>query len=595
MDESSTHLSEFLFGRLSTPQGRAEAVTARTTGRPCLLPLDPLDPTPGQPITVRVVAGVGLAVERMVLTWTADGSTPSSPQDESTGGNRVELTAGEPRWETISWGYVTEWAATLPGQAERTLVRFRIAARTRGGRWVDATGRSATSVVESTPVQTVHVDDDRVPTWLREAVVYHVFLDRFAPDPGAAFPARRDLGQVHGGTIRGLRSKLDDIADLGVTALWLSPLHPCPSYHGYDPTDLGAVEPRLGTLDDWHDLAKAARDRGLRLILDFVANHVSDRHPAFVAATKDRQGPYRDWFYFDEWPHRYRCFFAVRHMPILNTSHPAVRAHLIEQAALWLDRGAAGFRLDHAHGPGPGFWAEFRGALRARHPDCALIGEITDPPDELRTYSGRMDGCLDFVLAEALRGFFAADRLPAERLAALLERHFAYFGDRLCMPSFLDNHDMNRFLWVARGDRRRLRLAALCQFTLPDPPVVYYGTEVGLSQNAAVGRLEEARLPMPWDDRRDLALRGYYQALIRLRRSRPAGWPPPQVLLADTSRRLLAYRAGGSVVVLNNGDQAVTLDPRPFGAERVVFATDLGVGGAGGGLHLPPRTGVVLA
>jgi glycosidase len=125
-----------------------------------------------------------------------------------------------------------------------------------------------------------------------------------------------------------------------------------------------------------------------------------------------------------------------------------------------------------------------------------------------------MDGCLDFGLLEALRAFFALGTLSVSEFDKYLQQHFAYFDSSLVLPSFLDNHDMNRFLWRVDGDKRRLRLAALCQFTLPGPPIIYYGTEVGLSQLEPVGRLEEARLPMSWGNEQDASLLAFYQDLI---------------------------------------------------------------------------------
>ncbi len=109
----------------------------------------------------------------------------------------------------------------------------------------------------------------------------------------------------------------------------------------------------------------------------------------------------------------------------------------------------------------------------------------------VRSYAGRLDGCLDFALCELLRETFARGELPLSAFARGLTRHYAYFQDRLVLPSFLDNHDMNRFLVAAEGDVRRLKVAAMVQFLLPGPPIIYYGTEVGLSQNRPLGRLEE--------------------------------------------------------------------------------------------------------
>ena len=293
---------------------------------------------------------------------------------------------------------------------------------------------------------------------------------------------------------------MDYLHDLGINCLWLTPIFASPSHHGYDPTDYCAIEPRLGSEADFRALVDAAHQRGMRILLDFVANHVSRQHPAFVAAQQDPRSPYRDWFFFREYPDRYESFYDVPDQPIVNTDHPAVREYLIGAAQHWLHMGCDGFRLDHAQGATHAFWSAFRAASREVKSDAATFGEITETPAVMRSFAGRMDGALDFHLLELLRGFFAYSSITASQFDRALHDHYAYFGSALALPSFLDNHDMNRFLWSVGGDTRRLKLAALCQFTLPHPPVVYYGTEVGLSQRQAVGRLEEARLPMPGEE-----------------------------------------------------------------------------------------------
>jgi glycosidase len=321
---------------------------------------------------------------------------------------------------------------------------------------------------------------------------------------------------------------------------------------------LDDVEPRLGTLHDWRDLVDAAHARGLRLILDFVANHVSDQHPAFVAARADRSSPFVPWFRFRQWPDVYQGFFDLPSMPVLETNNADVRAHLIDQAKLWLSRGCDGFRLDHAHGPGPGFWSEFRAAIKTEYPDAILLGEVTEPPAEQRVYAGRMDGLLDFTLAEVFRQTFRAPPGLPDGLGVFLNKHLAYFGDELLLASFLDSHDMNRFLWLVGNDARKLRLAALCQFTLPVPPIVYYGTEVGLSQRAPTSRLEHARLPMPLETERDLKLVEFYRALIALRRAGGAVWRQGPTFEFDARpSELIAYRSGPYRVVLNPSEDTV--------------------------------------
>jgi cyclomaltodextrinase len=179
-----------------------------------------------------------------------------------------------------------------------------------------------------------------------------------------------------------------------------------------------------------------------------------------------------------------------------------------------------------------------------------------------------MDGALDFMLLEAMRKTFAFDKWNAKQFAEFLDRHEAYFPVTFTRPSFLDNHDMNRFLWVARGDIRKLKLAALCQFTLAGTPVIYYGTEVGLSQNNDVmqnGRAihEEARLPMLWGEHQDRDLFAFYKELIILRKSHPALRHGTRVTL-HADEKIFAYRRSNGeeslVTILNISNEETSLE-----------------------------------
>jgi glycosidase len=203
-----------------------------------------------------------------------------------------------------------------------------------------------------------------------------------------------------------------------------------------------------------------------------------------------------------------------------------------------------------------------------------------------------MDGALDFYLLDLLRGFFAFQAITASQFDRALRQHDAYFADDLVLPSFLDNHDMNRFLWIVAGDTRRLKLAALCQFTLPQPPIVYYGTEVGLSQRQAVGRLEEARLPMVWGDQQDQALLIFYRDLMALRRQTSKVWSQPrETVLIDDARGLYAYRCGAYTVYLNNSAAPARIAGQ---SGKLVFVTDAATALDSIELHLPPCGGAVV-
>ncbi|HMN29451.1 MAG TPA: alpha-amylase family glycosyl hydrolase, partial [Caldilineaceae bacterium] len=176
-----------------------------------------------------------------------------------------------------------------------------------------------------------HVDRLAPPAWARDAVIYHIFVDRFASggNQGAGEGMRRlpagwlepaELNDFAGGNLPGVIERLDYIAELGVSAIWLSPVFRTPSYHGYDTTDFYTVDPRFGTNEELRMLVQAAHARGLRVILDFVANHTSTAFAPFVAAQLDPTSPQRAWFHFDQrYRHGYRAFFDVATMPQLDT------------------------------------------------------------------------------------------------------------------------------------------------------------------------------------------------------------------------------------------------------------------------------------
>lgn len=580
-EQPPTDLPEFIFGALSTEEGRLRQVRLERAGLVHPVRRLVLAPEAGETIWIPVRVGPEVAVAAMELryrTIPAGGADEADlPREEV-----VPMTRTRLDWDTMSWGVLEDWGAPIPGQPAGTTVVYSIHATSLTGDplgcpHLDPLRLSGLEGVKAPEPLTYALVVGRrpIPEWIREAVVYQVFVDRFAPDPGTSFQASEDLSDCFGGTLRGLLHRLDHLQALGVTCLWLTPIFPSPSHHGYDPIDPGAVEPRLGTLADWDALVRGARARGMRLLLDYVVNHVSNAHPRFLAAQADRADPSAAWFRFREHPDVYDCFFDVPSQPELQTDHPEVRAYFLAHACFWLERGCDGFRLDYAANVSHAFWSLFREGTRRCQAESVTLGEITQPPDVMRSYIGRLDGCLDFRLLELLRAFFAQRRLTASAFAHAVEQHLACFGADLVLPSFLDNHDMNRFLWLLGGDQRRLRLAALCQFTLPQPPILYYGTEVGLSQRAGVGRLEEARLPMLWEGEQDLELLAFFQALIGFRKAHPClRLEPRQIWLLEDGVGLLGVRCGAVALLFNNGEgsAAVTL-PREWGPVKPALLT----------------------
>jgi cyclomaltodextrinase / maltogenic alpha-amylase / neopullulanase len=523
--------------------------------------MQPLRPAPGDAITVALETSSSEPVCAARCVYTTDDADAASDPDHGRA-HVVDLTEVAVEWDGTLWQYVRRWEGVIPPQPAGTMLRYRIGARgMESGSWRWALGRSASE--HPSPDHAIWIDDDTPPEWAKTALLYQVFVDRFSPSPGRRWKRPKALDGFYGGTIKGVTSRLEHIASLGCDVVWLSPVFASPTHHGYDATDLYTVEPRLGTNDDLKELIDAAHARGMRILLDLVPNHWSNEHPTFQHAQQHADSPYRDWYLWRDWPDGYETFWTVKAMPKLNLArHSPAREHLLEAAEHWLREGIDGYRVDHAQGPPPDLYADLRRRCRAVKPDCWLFGEVVEGADYQRGFAANLDGNLDFLLCWGLRRAFASGEWSVGELAGLLDVHDAYFPPGFTRPSCLDNHDMERFLYHAGGDVRALKAAALLLYTLPGPPVVYYGTEAGLSQRSP-GGFEPSREPMPWSAKQDRDLLGYFQALGEARRNH--GWHDATRRLAalDAGAGTLAYfldtEAGTTLLAVNAGDGVRTL------------------------------------
>ena len=390
------------------------------------------------------------------------------------------------------------------------------------------------------------------PAWVRDAICYHVMVDRFARTGEGSLPPPGDSTALYGGTLDGIREHVEHIESLGCNVLWLSPVHKSPSHHGYDHEDFLEVEPRYGGDEALVRLVKAAHSRSMRVLLDFVPNHTGRGHHLFRDAI-EKDGDAAAYYRFWQWPHYYRSFSDVISLPELDTGNRTVQDHLVRVAQHWLTAyGVDGIRCDHVTGVDPAFWVELRRGLHKVRPDALILGEATGTTDWLARYTGRLDAIFDFDLAYYARQALARGRMDAAAFAGWLDDHDHAFPG-LGLATLLDNHDMNRFLWMANGNAERLKLAATLLMTLPGMPVIYYGTEVGLSQRHD-GEIEnaEARLPMLWGAEQNQELLDHFQRLGRMRRGSQA------------------LRGGKRVTVL--ADKEVFAFERVAGDERVVVA-----------------------
>jgi alpha-glucosidase len=446
-----------------------------------------------------------------------------------------------------------------------------------------------------------------------------------------------------GGDLAGLRARLDHLQGLGVGGLLLTPIFLAGQYHRYDTWDYHQVDPRLGTNQDLAALGRTLHERGLRLVLDGVFNHVGaghrwfNRHGVFDApgAWQDRHAPTADHFRFRRHPDRYECWLGVEELVKLDYRSQRLREAIYAGAdsvvRRWLrpPYDADGWRLDVANMLGrcgevqlnAEVLRELRAAVKATRPDAYLLGEnFFDATAQLQ--GDQLDAAQDYqgFHVPVVRWLTGAEPLPprglrarpplapaaagAEQLAAslLAVRARVPFAIAQAQLHQLSSHDTPRILTVLADHPGRLRVAVALLLLWPGVPCLYYGDEVGLRG----GRDPENRGGMVWDpDRWDHDLLAWHRALIALRRDDPVlGEGGVTVLHARGDVLVFARILGpdARLVALNRADRArrVTVDASPLGwrtGEVVDRLTDGGATAADGRLvlRLPPHGVRLLA
>ncbi len=362
-------------------------------------------------------------------------------------------------------------------------------------------------------------------SWWNNTVFYEVFVRSFA-DSSAGPLANDGIGDF-----QGLIEKLDYLNDgnpattddLGVTGIWLMPIMPSPSYHGYDISDYTAVNKDYGTKEDFERLVGEVHRRGIKIIIDLPLNHTSSEHPWFVEARDNHESERRDWYLWSEekpsyigpwgqgvWhpsPSGYYYGIFWSGMPDLNYENPQVSAEMENVARFWLeDIGVDGFRLDAArHMIEEGsiqentaatheWWKSFRNVYKASNPEALAVGEIWSKSSDVAAYlqGDEFDLAFDFDQAAAIVG--GVQFGDARRIQKALTTSYSLFGSSLS-ATFLTNHDINRVMSELRMDATKAKMAAAVLMTAPGVPFIYYGEEIGMTGEKPD---EMIRTPMQW-------------------------------------------------------------------------------------------------
>ena len=429
-------------------------------------------------------------------------------------------------------------------------------------------------------------------SWWSDAVFYEIFVRSFYDTDGNGI-----------GDFNGITQKLDYIQSLGVNAIWLMPIHPSPSYHGYDVTNYYNVNHEYGSLDDFKNLLDEAHKRDIRIIIDLILNHTSSQHPWFKNANGGPNSPYRDYYVWSEtsggskWHEGNQGFYYgyfCGGMPDLNYTNPAVTADMLKVTDFWLNEvGVDGFRVDAAkhliedgdklentpatHEWYKGFYTEYK----KQSPQAYAIGEVFGAGSSvIKSYTGnQLDQIFNFEMASGFvnsaKGGANSGITSAYKFADQDMPDFNY-------ATFLTNHDQTRAMSVFSGDVNKAKLASFLMLTSPGTPFIYFGEEIGMSGQKPD---EDLRVPMQWSNSENAgfttgtpwrapnadyttvnvtaqsddpnSLLRHYQTLIQLRREHPA-------------------LQNGSAVLVETGSPAVFALLRVSGDEQVLILVNLG-------------------
>ena len=467
---------------------------------------------PGDPVTLRVQTIHGYD---SVTAYVLDGPGPYGPKMLRDEGTAVpfERDGGA-------------WSALLFGSRNGMIQHYIIEAIKRSGMSDYADGNHS---IDTATVFAHRVTDRNPPSWTNDAVIYQIFVDRFANVDGTVLQPEDPMGWG-GGDLDGVTKHLDWIQHLGANCIWITPVFTCHSYHGYDSLDYHSVDPRFGGEGAFRRLIDEVHRRDMKILMDIVPNHVSSNHEWFRSALAG--GPERDWFDIDG-NGTYQSFFSAQSMPKLMLDHPDARQAMINVAEYWITEfGIDGYRIDHALGPSESFFAAMSERINEMAPEAWLFGEVTSMPSFNRRYGGLLDGVTDFAFAYGLREYLAGT-ITVEGLASLEREAIAtHPADEFSWVRFFDNHDMERGLTRWNDDPATLEQAIGALMALPGVPTIFYGTEQALtsSMRESTGGLEVGRIPMTFDARNpmyEVVRDAIAQRLARpVDQSEPVWWKP---------------------------------------------------------------------
>ncbi|MDE1243528.1 glycoside hydrolase family 13 protein [Vibrio aestuarianus] len=424
----------------------------------------------------------------------------------------------------------------------------------------------------------------KTPYWIKSTVWYQVFPERFAngrpeispkgAEPWGSVPTSHNF---MGGDLWGVIEHLDYLQELGINGLYLCPIFTANTNHKYDTVDYFNVDPHFGGNEAFRTLIQKAHERGMKVMLDAVFNHIGDQHPFWLDVVNNgEKSPYADWFWINQfpvypetdksewdcWNFNYETFGNVLEMPKLNTEHLPCRQYLLEVARYWVEEfDIDGWRLDVANEVDHQFWREFRNVVKQVKPDCYILGEIWhEGMPWLR--GDQYDSLMNYPMTQAITDYFALDAHNKQQFMETVTSAYLAYPRNVneAMFNLLESHDTTRLISLCGKDLRRAKLAYLFMFTQVGAPCIYYGGEVAMEGQKGMG-LEDNRRCMNWSpNQTELDFKAFIQHLIELRKSDDC-FNLPFINWLDTHHpAVVGYQRGSRRFLLNNSESPATVE-----------------------------------
>lgn len=372
------------------------------------------------------------------------------------------------------------------------------------------------------------IDIMPVVDWTQEAVFYQIFIDRFA-----AGDEEKDKSYINlkwneipnpksftGGDLKGILDKLDYLEELGINALYLTPIFRSPTNHKYDTIDYYEIDPQFGDKETFKILVDSLHKKGMKIILDAVFNHTSIKNPIFQdVIEKGRDSKYHDWFYVDgNFPDRknlnFENFSVVDYMPKFNTSNPKVQDYLIDIGKYWIEEfDIDGWRLDVSDEVSHDFWRKFRKEIKAIKKDAFIFGENWHNAS-VYLQGDQFDSIMNYTFTKASLDYFK-QKIKAKEMADKLNHILTRYKDQVNRMNLnlLDSHDTDR-IFTELGKDYDLTLAAFALLmAYQGIPCIYYGSEIFLEG----GYDPDNRRTFDWENKDNQDYKDLFRKIIKLR------------------------------------------------------------------------------